>query len=118
MDVVATSVPSGTGGERGVGDGEEEEEEEEEGYEARVKRKEQDVESAQKGDCHSDAACCLETLVETENSNTYCVRTCISTLLSYLISFISFVISLAAPWIMCMQLILWHLQLILLCVNG
>ena len=33
-------------------------------------------------------------LVETENSNTYCVRTCISTLLSYYISFISFVISL------------------------
>ena len=63
MDVVATSVPPGTGGERGVGDGEEEEEEEE-GYEARVKRKEQDVESAQKGDCHSNAACCLKTLVE------------------------------------------------------
>ena len=57
MDVVATSVPSGTGGERGEGDGEEEEEEE--GYEARVKRKEQDMESAQKGDCHSNAACYL-----------------------------------------------------------
>ena len=57
MDVVATSVPPGAGGERGVGDGEEEEEEE--GYEARVKRKEQDVESAQKGDCHSNAACYL-----------------------------------------------------------
>ena len=55
MDVVATSVPPGAGGERGVGDGEEEEEEE--GYEARVKRKEQDVESAQKGDCHLNAAC-------------------------------------------------------------
>ena len=42
------SCGKGAGGERGEGDGEEEEEEE--GYEARVKRKEQDVESAQKGD--------------------------------------------------------------------